>query len=169
MGWGTGGQVKGCALSSLLQVRVYCDQWRRPRAPPQEIYATTVNPEFTSKKKLATEVINKLRKNRYVCCCFGEDVCVCVRGPGDCNFISTCSLRKQNQNTRKGKTKLRLQAYFPVSDWWLFISETLHLLSIKLLFMFYLFTLVTNAWPLRREHVTLKSKSWVCWALSSTS
>lgn len=36
-------------------------------------------------------------------------VCVCVRGPGDCHFISGYNLRRPNQNTRKWKTNLQLQ------------------------------------------------------------
>ncbi|XP_036955977.1 putative helicase mov-10-B.1 [Acanthopagrus latus] len=69
------------------QVRVYCDQWRRPRAPrpqphspspgsgPQETAktpkpsapstpATPATPGLTPKKKLATEILGKLKANR---------------------------------------------------------------------------------------------------------
>lgn len=63
------------------QVRVYCDQWRRPRAPqphspssgpqktaetsaPSSVPSTPVNPVLTPKKKLATEVLKKLKANR---------------------------------------------------------------------------------------------------------
>ncbi|XP_053171020.1 putative helicase mov-10-B.1 isoform X1 [Scomber japonicus] len=64
------------------QVRVYCDQWRRPRAPqdlqspspsPQKTAetpprssapSTPVTPVLTPKKKLATEIIKKLKANR---------------------------------------------------------------------------------------------------------
>lgn len=68
-----------CSLS-LLQVRVYCDQWRRPRAPqsqspssdPQKSdtptaspsHSTPVTPVLTPKKKLATEVLRKLKVDR---------------------------------------------------------------------------------------------------------
>uniref|UniRef100_A0A8D0AQA7 RNA helicase n=1 Tax=Sander lucioperca TaxID=283035 RepID=A0A8D0AQA7_SANLU len=54
------------------QVRVYCDQWRRPRAPqsppsasPQKsdssVPSTPVTPVLTPKKKLATEILRKLK------------------------------------------------------------------------------------------------------------
>ncbi|XP_044071008.1 putative helicase mov-10-B.1 isoform X2 [Siniperca chuatsi] len=64
------------------QVRVYCDQWRRPRAPhpphspssgPQKtaetpatsnVRSTPVIPVLTPKKKLATEILHKLKVNR---------------------------------------------------------------------------------------------------------
>ncbi|XP_056886470.1 putative helicase mov-10-B.1 [Takifugu flavidus] len=52
------------------QVRVYCDQWRRPRAPQQEAPPTasgptaTMNAVLTPKKKMATEVIKNLKQNR---------------------------------------------------------------------------------------------------------
>ncbi|XP_069004395.1 putative helicase mov-10-B.1 [Embiotoca jacksoni] len=58
------------------QVRVYCDQWRRPRAPqphssgPQQTDDTTapsstpLNPVLTPKKKLASEILHKLKGNR---------------------------------------------------------------------------------------------------------
>ncbi|XP_041638997.1 putative helicase mov-10-B.1 isoform X2 [Cheilinus undulatus] len=59
------------------QVRVYCDQWRRPRAPqpphtssPDKTATTPaastnpLNPVLTSKKKLAMEVLNQLKVNR---------------------------------------------------------------------------------------------------------
>nr|CBN80761.1 Putative helicase mov-10-A [Dicentrarchus labrax] len=69
------------------QVRVYCDQWRRPRAPQQEdspssspqktpapssssssssssVPPTPVIPVLTPKKKLATEILRKLKLNR---------------------------------------------------------------------------------------------------------
>nr|XP_033482694.1 putative helicase mov-10-B.1 [Epinephelus lanceolatus] len=65
------------------QVRVYCDQWRRPRAPPQSPQSpssgpqrtpetpahpsapsTPVTPVLTPKKKLATEILHKLKANR---------------------------------------------------------------------------------------------------------
>uniref|UniRef100_A0A8D0DC94 RNA helicase n=1 Tax=Sander lucioperca TaxID=283035 RepID=A0A8D0DC94_SANLU len=56
------------------QVRVYCDQWRRPRAPqsppsasPQKsdssVPSTPVTPVLTPKKKLATEILRKLKVN----------------------------------------------------------------------------------------------------------
>ncbi|AWP02474.1 putative helicase mov-10-B.1 [Scophthalmus maximus] len=55
------------------QVRVYCDQWRRPRAPqsaaespaaPSSVASTPVAPVLTPKKKLATEILHKLKVNR---------------------------------------------------------------------------------------------------------
>uniref|UniRef100_A0A669BRY8 RNA helicase n=1 Tax=Oreochromis niloticus TaxID=8128 RepID=A0A669BRY8_ORENI len=60
------------------QVRVYCDQWRRPRAPqPQNLgsgpqtpagtpagSSTPVAPVLTPKKKLASEILRKLKVNR---------------------------------------------------------------------------------------------------------
>lgn len=58
------------------QVRVYCDQWRRPRAPQQphsppeapaahsSVPSAPVTPVLTPKKKLATEVLRKLKANR---------------------------------------------------------------------------------------------------------
>ncbi|XP_068568586.1 putative helicase mov-10-B.1 [Cebidichthys violaceus] len=64
------------------QVRVYCDQWRRPRAPqppntpgsgspkmdetpsPSSGPSTPMKPVLTPKKKLATEILNKLKVNR---------------------------------------------------------------------------------------------------------
>uniref|UniRef100_A0A7N8XQX8 RNA helicase n=1 Tax=Mastacembelus armatus TaxID=205130 RepID=A0A7N8XQX8_9TELE len=62
------------------QVRVYCDQWRRPRGPPPQSTSsgpssaetpapscglpTPVNPVLTPKKKLATEILHKLKVNR---------------------------------------------------------------------------------------------------------
>ncbi|XP_041811417.1 putative helicase mov-10-B.2 [Chelmon rostratus] len=60
------------------QLRVYCDQWRRPRAPqqpqspspdPQKTAETPAPsipaiPVLTPKKKLATEVMRKLKLNR---------------------------------------------------------------------------------------------------------
>ncbi|XP_032370048.1 putative helicase mov-10-B.1 [Etheostoma spectabile] len=58
------------------QIRVYCDQWRRPRAPqsppspsasPQKsdpsVPSTPVTPVLTPKKKLATEIVRKLKVN----------------------------------------------------------------------------------------------------------
>lgn len=65
------------------QVRVYCDQWRRPRVPPQSPQSpssgpqrtpetpapssapsTPMAPVLTPKKKLATEILHKLKANR---------------------------------------------------------------------------------------------------------
>ncbi|KAL6112550.1 mov10 [Pungitius sinensis] len=64
------------------QVRVYCDQWRRPRAPQaprspgsdsqktdgtpstSSCPSTPMKPVLTPKKKLATEILHKLRVNR---------------------------------------------------------------------------------------------------------
>uniref|UniRef100_A0AAQ5ZBM9 RNA helicase n=1 Tax=Amphiprion ocellaris TaxID=80972 RepID=A0AAQ5ZBM9_AMPOC len=56
-------------LNVRPQVRVYCDQWRRPRAPQTrgEILAassSTTTPVLTPKKKLATEILYKLKVNR---------------------------------------------------------------------------------------------------------
>ncbi|XP_028432245.1 putative helicase mov-10-B.1 isoform X2 [Perca flavescens] len=58
------------------QVRVYCDQWRRPRAPQSppspsaspkksdsSVPSTPVTPVLTPKKKLATEILRKLKVN----------------------------------------------------------------------------------------------------------
>ncbi|XP_034724950.1 putative helicase mov-10-B.1 [Etheostoma cragini] len=58
------------------QIRVYCDQWRRPRAPqsppspsasPQKsnpsVPSTPVTPVLTPKKKLATQIVRKLKGN----------------------------------------------------------------------------------------------------------
>ncbi|KAI3369856.1 hypothetical protein L3Q82_024666, partial [Scortum barcoo] len=61
------------------QVRVYCDQWRRPRAPQQPQGPSSgpqgsaeapappsvpSTPVLTPKKKLATKILNKLKANR---------------------------------------------------------------------------------------------------------
>ncbi|XP_042367148.1 putative helicase mov-10-B.1 [Plectropomus leopardus] len=65
------------------QVRVYCDQWRRPRAPAQPPQSPSSGPQktaetpspptgpskpgtpvLTPKKKLATEILHKLKVNR---------------------------------------------------------------------------------------------------------
>lgn len=52
------------------QVRVYCDQWRRPQGPqtsdetPSFVPSTPVTPVLTPKKKLATDILNKLKANR---------------------------------------------------------------------------------------------------------
>ncbi|XP_056219431.1 putative helicase mov-10-B.1 [Seriola aureovittata] len=68
-------------INARPQVRVYCDQWRRPRAPqphtpssgPQETAetpapspapSTPVIPVLTPKKKLATEILHKLKVDR---------------------------------------------------------------------------------------------------------
>ncbi|XP_037640935.1 putative helicase mov-10-B.1 [Sebastes umbrosus] len=70
-------------IDAKPQVRVYCDQWRKPRAPqaphspgsgPQKTAGTPspspvtpltpVTPVLTPKKKLATEVLRKLKANR---------------------------------------------------------------------------------------------------------
>ncbi|XP_030585585.1 putative helicase mov-10-B.1 [Archocentrus centrarchus] len=65
-------------INAKPQVRVYCDQWRRPRAPqphslssgpqtPAESPAassTPVTPVLTPKKKLASEILRKLKVNR---------------------------------------------------------------------------------------------------------
>ncbi|XP_034021907.1 putative helicase mov-10-B.2 [Thalassophryne amazonica] len=66
-------------LNGKTQFRVYCDQWRRPRAPhgqqspgsspqkssgtPGSLSAPTI-PVLTPKRKLATEIIRKLNTNR---------------------------------------------------------------------------------------------------------
>ncbi|XP_070758397.1 putative helicase mov-10-B.1 [Enoplosus armatus] len=61
-------------INAKPQVRVYCDQWRRPRAPqpphspssgPQKTAETPAScPALTPKKKLATEILRKLKVNR---------------------------------------------------------------------------------------------------------
>uniref|UniRef100_A0A669D665 RNA helicase n=1 Tax=Oreochromis niloticus TaxID=8128 RepID=A0A669D665_ORENI len=65
-------------INARPQVRVYCDQWRRPRAPqPQNLgsgpqtpagtpagSSTPVAPVLTPKKKLASEILRKLKVNR---------------------------------------------------------------------------------------------------------
>uniref|UniRef100_A0A4W6EJ02 RNA helicase n=1 Tax=Lates calcarifer TaxID=8187 RepID=A0A4W6EJ02_LATCA len=68
-------------INGRPQVRVYCDQWRRPRAPqphspssgpqktvgtpgPSSVPSTPVTPVLTPKKKLATEILHKLKTNR---------------------------------------------------------------------------------------------------------
>lgn len=61
-------------INARPQVRVYCDQWRRPRDPqPQsgpQFSAETppssspAGPVLTPKKKLVTEVLHKLKSNR---------------------------------------------------------------------------------------------------------
>lgn len=66
-------------INAKPQVRVYCDQWRRPRAPqpqgptqsgPQDAAETPapsqspVTPVLTPKKKLATEILRRLKANR---------------------------------------------------------------------------------------------------------
>uniref|UniRef100_A0A3Q1G8A4 RNA helicase n=1 Tax=Acanthochromis polyacanthus TaxID=80966 RepID=A0A3Q1G8A4_9TELE len=65
-------------LNVRPQVRVYCDQWRRPRAPQTHSFnpqtsaetptssssTTTTIPVLTPKKKLATEILYKLKVNR---------------------------------------------------------------------------------------------------------
>ncbi|XP_040888869.1 putative helicase mov-10-B.2 isoform X2 [Toxotes jaculatrix] len=68
-------------INGRPQVRVYCDQWRRPRAPqphspssgpqntaetpaPSSVPSTPVTPVLTPKKKLATEILRKLKVNR---------------------------------------------------------------------------------------------------------
>lgn len=64
-------------LNVKPQVRVYCDQWRRPRAPQTPQGATSdpqqgvpppssapETPVLTPKKKLVTEILHKLKANR---------------------------------------------------------------------------------------------------------
>ncbi|CAN9511896.1 unnamed protein product [Ophioblennius macclurei] len=62
-------------LNVKPQFRVYCDQWRRPRAPqvPPDPQTTAGvpppssapdTPVLTPKKKLVTEILNKLKANR---------------------------------------------------------------------------------------------------------
>ncbi|XP_070704660.1 putative helicase mov-10-B.1 [Pempheris klunzingeri] len=64
-------------INAKPQVRVYCDQWRRPRAPqppsgpssgPQTTAETPApspaTPVLTPKKKLVTEILHKLKENR---------------------------------------------------------------------------------------------------------
>ncbi|CAJ1050280.1 putative helicase mov-10-B.1 isoform X2 [Xyrichtys novacula] len=51
------------------QVRVYCDQWRRPRAPqpphsPDPGPSAPLNPVLTPKKKMAMKILNELKVNR---------------------------------------------------------------------------------------------------------
>ncbi|XP_008278315.1 putative helicase mov-10-B.1 [Stegastes partitus] len=59
-------------LNVKPQVRVYCDQWRRPRAPqataqtpaPSSAATPVLTPVLTPKKKLVSEILHKLKVNR---------------------------------------------------------------------------------------------------------
>uniref|UniRef100_A0A665TPV6 RNA helicase n=1 Tax=Echeneis naucrates TaxID=173247 RepID=A0A665TPV6_ECHNA len=75
----TGLLLWSCLFLSPLQVRVYCDQWRRPRGPqpqtpssgPQTSAETPApspercTPVLTPKKRLATEILQKLKVDSY--------------------------------------------------------------------------------------------------------